>query len=94
MAILSKEAFMERVNGFIGENNSEDAIAFLTDMSDTYSDLETKSNDHTYEDKYNKLAKQYRDRFMNQTKEEPTDNSGSDERAETITFEDLFKGVN
>ena len=35
MAVLSKEDFLSRINERIGEDNSDEAIEFMEDMSDT-----------------------------------------------------------
>ena len=41
MAVLAKEDFLSRINERIGEDNSDEAIEFMEDMTDTYNDMES-----------------------------------------------------
>lgn len=94
--ILSKDDFMKAVKERIGDDNSDEAIAFLENMSDTYNDMETKSqndgedwktkfeeNDRTWRDKYTKRFYEGSDSDNN-----IGDNNNTDSPK---TFDDLFK---
>ena len=72
MSVLNKEDFMSRIKDRIGEDTSDEAMAFIEDMSDTYADLEGRTVDNSaeWEEKYNALAqekdnldKEWRDKY-------------------------------
>lgn len=103
MAILDKNAFLERLHERIGEDSSEESIAFLEDMTDTYLDLEQKAADTTdWEKKYNDLdaswKARYRHRFftagsMNPNEKENCGTTGDGDDTydpEDISVNDLF----
>lgn len=97
MAVLSKEEFMARVSARIGDDTSDDAIAFAEDMSDTFADLETKANgDGTdwkakYEQNDKEWREKYKERFFSGGSD--GDDGGDDDNHEPKpkTFNDLFK---
>lgn len=100
MAILTKEDFIKRVNEKIGDDTSDEAIAFLEDMTDTINDLSEKTSDSTdwkkkYEDNDKAWREKYRERF-NGTSSSEKNNDGSDndddidEPLAPKTFDDLF----
>lgn len=104
MAVLNKSDFLERLKTIVGENTDEETISLVEDFTDTYNDLEEKSNNKAYEEleaKYNDLSKKYKERFFSTeptTKTEPktdipTPEEDKPEPAETIKFEDLFNAV-
>lgn len=96
MAILNKEEYLARINERIGEDTSDEALAFMEDMSDTYDDMASKLNDTTdwkqkYEENDTAWRNKYRERFS-----APSDNDGvqGDDPTEThtspLTYDDLF----
>lgn len=102
MAVLSKEDFMKRVQERIGEDNSDEALSFVEDMSDTYNDMETRTNgvnEEEWQKKLDDLDASWRDKykarfFEGQTtpekaKEEQEEDVQDD--GENVTFEDLFE---
>lgn len=102
MAVLSKEEFMSRLQERIGEDTSDEAVAFIEDMTDTFNDMETRSsgnNDSEWKQKYEDLdkswRKKYKDRFFNSettpadVKEEQEEDVIDD--AEEKTYADLFE---
>lgn len=95
MSVLNREQFMGRLNEFVGENTSDEALAFIGDMSDTFDELNKGSAE--WQTKYNNLdaewRKKYKDRFLSGTPEEEKETDEKvevDERARTIGFADLF----
>ena len=60
MAVLDRDNFFNRIKERLGEDDSEEALSYLEDMTDTWED---------WEEKYNNLdaewRKRYRDRFFN-----------------------------
>lgn len=100
MAVLTRDDFFARLHTRIGNDTSEDGIAFLEDMTDTYNDLENRANgDGTnWEQKYHDLdeswKKRYRHRFFSSGGGNPDpmeDRKDPKEYdPESITFNDLF----
>lgn len=99
MAVLDRDKFFERIRERLGEDDSEEALSYLEDMTDTWNDLESRARREGQEDweaKYNNLdaewRKRYRDRFFN-TREGAKDDQEEDvkEDGETRSFESLFE---
>lgn len=106
MAVRTRDELMEMVRNRIGEDNSDEALAMLEDMTDSLNDYEARINEAgDWKTKYaeNDAAwrQRYRERFENQPSvEEPTDIVGfvsaentvviEDEPDEPETYEDLF----
>lgn len=101
MPILSRDEYFARLHDRLGDDTSDETIAFLEDMTDTYNDLERKATGDgvDWEQKYHDLdeswKKRYRHRFFS------GDNTGApatstpetveeEVTGETITVEDLF----
>lgn len=62
--ILDKEAFMSSLKSRIGDDTSDEAMAFLENMSDTYNDLLAKASTDTqteadeWHKKYDEVVKE------------------------------------
>lgn len=100
MAILSQEEFFAKLHERVGSDTSDESIAFLEDMTDTYNDLSKRVNgDGTnWEKKYHDLdeswKKRYRHRFFSGGEvNNPNVRAKDDESTDPteITFNDLFK---
>ena len=100
MAVLNKEEFMSRLQERIGEDTSDDALAFIEDITDTITDLETRASGETnWEQKYrdNDAAwrKRYQERFFNGDGDPNHDPNSQDDddtdKEKPLTFENLFK---
>lgn len=102
MAVLSKEDFMQRVLERIGEDSSDEALSFVEDMSDTYNDMETRTNgvnEEEWQKKLDDLDASWRDKYKarffegqttpQEVKEEQTEDIKDD--GESVTFDDLFE---
>ena len=102
MPVLNREQFLSRLQERIGEDTSDEAMAFIEDMTDTFNDMETRSNaqsDEQWKQKYDDLDKSWREkykaRFFNSettpadVKEEQEDDVKDD--AEEKTYADLFE---
>lgn len=97
MAVKTKDEIISQLNTLIGENASDDAIAILEDVSDTYDDFSTKlaeSGDYKtkYEENDKKWRDKYRDRFMNGSSGDDDDFEDPEDKHEEnkMTFDDLF----
>lgn len=80
MSVLNKEQFMARLKEVIGDDTSDESMTFIEDMTDTYNDMETKSNTD-YEKKYNetvaekeKLDKEWREKYRSRFFDSAGDN--------------------
>ena len=66
MAVLNKEQFLARLQERIGEDTSDEAMTFIEDMTDTFNDMETRSNgqsDEQWKKKYDELDKSWREKY-------------------------------
>ena len=105
MAVLGKEDFFKRIREQIGDDTSDESIAFIEDVTDTYNALEQSSKDETdWKSKYEELdeswKKRYRDRFFDGNGDNPetTPDKAMDKQKEHVEadgekrdFEDLFE---
>lgn len=68
MSVLTKEQFMENFKKIIGDSTSDDVVAMLEDITDTYNDFETRSNQSGQEDwkaKFEENDKMWREKYTN-----------------------------
>ena len=105
MAVLGKDDFFKRIREHIGDDTSDESIAFIEDVTDTYNALEQSSKDETdWKSKYEELdenwKKRYRDRFFDGNGDTPetTPRSAMNKQKENVKadgekrdFEDLFE---
>ena len=97
MAVKSREEIMEAIRKRIGEDTSDEAISLLEDVTDTFTDYETKVADKTdWKAKYDEMdanwRKKYMDRFSGKTGEEIKDEQEEQikDDSEPRTFDELF----
>ena len=92
MAVKTVDEIMAKVRERIGEDNSDEAIGFIEDISDT---LESFSNAEDWKTKYEendkKWREKYRDRFFTSKEEVEEDDIEESEEKEKKKFEDLFE---
>lgn len=104
MAIKNAGEIMEKLRSFLGEDVSDEALAFVEDVSDTLEDFTRRVADVTdWESKYNQLdeewRKRYRDRFFQSDAEDEDGsfiedvNDVEEQQEEPTTFEELFEEV-
>lgn len=93
MAIRSIEEIMSAVKARVGEDTSDEALAFVEDVSDTLSSMQQNSGEDwrkKYEENDAEWRAKYRDRFFN-----PDAVTDPDPDPEPVikakTYEDLFK---
>lgn len=97
MAVLERNTMMNRLKELFGDNESDEAISFIEDVSDTFDSLSNASGDSEewktkYEENDAAWRKKYRDRFFG-TGEEAKDEQEEDVKddSEVKTFDELFK---
>lgn len=92
MAVKTVDEIMAKVRERIGEDDSDEAIEFIEDISDT---LESFSNAEDWKTKYEendkKWREKYRDRFFTSKEEIEEDDIEEPEEKEKKKFEDLFE---
>lgn len=92
MAVKTVDEIMKKVRERIGEDDSDEAIEFIEDISDT---LESFSNTEDWKTKYEendkKWREKYRDRFFTSKEEVEEDEIEEPEEKEKKKFEDLFE---
>lgn len=100
MAVLTKEEYFAKLHERLGSDTSDEGISFIEDMTDTYNDMEKKSNGDgvDWEKKYKELdeswKKRYRHRFFSGDggvpNERDRENNSSPYNPEDVTVSDLF----
>lgn len=98
MAVLSKEDFLAKIQERIGEDNSDEAIGFIEDMTDTYNSMETQLSDTTdwkakFEENDAMWKQKYKDRFFTGVQEEKKDEFLEEDDKEITSFDELFSEV-
>lgn len=100
MAIKTKDDLLSELKDRFGEDDSDDTISFIEDISDTYDDLsEQVSKSGEWKDKYEQNDKEWRQKYKERFFS-PTPNDGDTgidpptepqtEPKKPMTFEDLF----
>lgn len=98
--VRNKSELIETIKTFIGENDSDEAIAILEDVSDTFTDLEGRINDKEdwktkYEENNKAWRKKYKERFTaplpEKESEDPETPEENPEEENELTFDNLFK---
>ena len=98
MAIKSMSELIDSAKVIIGENTSDEALSFMDDLSDTFTDFDTRTKDNTnWEEKYKQndadWRKRYMDRFNGKPVDEDEDDSYNLPDPPKKTFLDLFEEV-
>ena len=92
MAVKTIDEIMTKLRERIGEDDSDEVIEFIEDISDT---LESFSNVEDWKTKYEendkKWREKYRDRFFTSKEEVEEDDIEDQEEKEKKKFEDLFE---
>ena len=96
MAVRNKADLLTALNGFIGENTSDDAISLIEDVTDTFTAFEGKDEGEDWKVKYDQLdadwRKRYKDRFFNSPGGAVEDNKEDlIEESKAKDFDDLFE---
>ena len=100
MPILKKEEFFEKLNARLNGDTSDEAIAFLEDMTDTYTELEKRANGdgEDWERRYHELDESWKKRYAHRffsgdggNGAERIEETEEEKTPETIMPEDLFE---
>lgn len=102
MAVRTREELLESVRNRIGDQNDDETIAFLEDITDTINDLEEKAKgdgtdwESKYKENDKEWRKKYTERFYSPEPKDESDEIETDDKDEKEkndkpkTFNDLF----
>ena len=94
MSILTKEQLMESIRARVGDDTSDDALAFIENVNDTIEDFATNKNidwKTKYEENDAAWRQKYKDRFFNSSSEDKDDDFEEEEKKKPMTYEALFE---
>ena len=98
MAVKTMEELMESVRTRLGDDQSDEALALLEDISDTYGDMQSRTSGgedwkKKYEENDAEWRQKYRDRFFNKSNNNDDDDvdDGGGNSNKPLTFDELFK---
>lgn len=97
MAVVNKDTIMERLRENFNDNDSDDVLGLLEDVTDTLNDYQSRLEENgdwkeRYEQNDREWRQKYKDRFFNNEPEpDPEPEPDKDpEQAMPTTFEELF----
>ncbi len=97
MAVVNKDTIMERLRENFNDNDSDDVLGLLEDVTDTLNDYQSRLEENgdwkeRYEQNDREWRQKYKDRFFNNDPEpDPEPEPDKDpEQAAPTTFEELF----
>ena len=94
MPILTKEDLIGKITAFVGEEQNDDAISLIEDVTDTINDFESRAKDNTnWKEKYENNDKEWRARYIerfNRGVDEDDSDEPEDVDEPPKRFEDLF----
>lgn len=86
----SRDEFMGAIRTIVGDNNSDDAIAFVENMADTYDAMSGTD----WKQKYNELDAEWREKFKKRFYDGTSENPDTEDETKTeIEIDDLFTEV-
>lgn len=99
MAVKTREEILTAVKARVGDQTDDETIAFLEDVTDTLTDLETKAQgDGTdwkakYEENDAEWRKKYTERFYSSEPNDDPEPPKEDDPPKPKTFAELFTTV-
>lgn len=97
MAVKTKDEILASIREHFAEDSSDEAISFIEDVTDTFTDLESRANgdgtDWKAEAKRidNEWREKYKARFFSGSKEDEDTQDPEFDEPKQLKFEDLFK---
>lgn len=99
MSVLNHDQLLAKIKERLGEDVSDEGIAFVEDITDTLNHYEEVTKDNTdwkqkYEENDNEWRKKYKERFFsgrNDKEDEEEGLGGDDEAPKKYSYENLFK---
>lgn len=93
MAVRSRTELLDLIRGRLGEDTGDDALTLIEDITDTFTDLESRATDpENWHERYNQLDTEWRQRYRDRFYDDNTPPPDEPDEPETImSFSDLFK---
>lgn len=96
MAVRSKDEIIAQLSARLGEDNSDEALALIEDVTDTLDDLSSVGDDgKDWKAEAERIDKEWREkykaRFTSGSEKDDTNLGSKGEPPKVITFDDLFK---
>ena len=98
MSILNREEFLNQIKARLGDDTSDEGIAFLENLTDTYDDLDrrAKGDGKDWKAEAKRIdddwRRKYRERFFSgNTNDNDNDDFTDPDVPKSLTFENLFK---
>ena len=99
--VRSKDEILASIKSRLGEDTSDEAIALVEDINDSFEDLTTRVNEagdwkQKYEENDAEWRKKYTERFYEPSGSDPVDDvlremdKEEPDKPKVLTFEDLF----
>lgn len=98
MAVLGRDEFLNKLRALTGDDTSDETLSTIEDFTETYDILCNSENEDwkkKYEENDAEWRKKYKEAFFTPSdnrKEYRKPNNDEEERATSISIEDLFKG--
>lgn len=99
MAVKTREEILAGIRARVGEQTDDETISFIEDITDTFSDLETRAKgDGTdwktkYEENDANWRKKYTERFYSSNPDDTPPTPKPDDTPKPKTFAELFTTV-
>lgn len=99
MAVKTREEILAEIRARVGEQTDDETISFIEDITDTFSDLETRAKgDGTdwktkYEENDANWRKKYTERFYSSNPDDAPPIPKPDDTPKPKTFAELFTTV-
>lgn len=89
MAVISKEELIAKISELLKEDNSDEAIQLIEDLSDTLEAKDGEDWEARYKENDKMWREKYKARFLSNEKE--TEEDDEDEEIEKVSFDELFE---
>lgn len=94
MAQRTKEELLASIHTVVGDNNSDEALTLIEDITDTYDGLSANNSEDwkkKYEDNDKAWRAKYRERFFSGKEDEIDEEIEEENTREKYRYENLFK---
>nr|DAY39931.1 MAG TPA: hypothetical protein [Caudoviricetes sp.] len=96
MAVKKSDELLKNFSDIVGENNEDNVISFIEDLTDTLNNVDTENWKEKFETNDAEWRKKYRERFLDVKTESESESESESEPEDGIQpkdFEDLFEEV-
>lgn len=95
MAIVTKQQILDAIRERFADDNSDETLALIENISDTIDDYENKTNDTTnWKEKYDQNDKAWREKYKARffsAGDEAEEEKEDEEKPVATSYDDLFK---